>query len=441
MKRSSCLPAVLLGLTVTSAFVASTASAAPEGTRPAGVRVAQARVGNVVVAQQDPQPEEQTNPPTPPPTTAPTVGDGTSETQPAVSLGTTTTAPPTADQPQASADEGKPKPKPRAWAGTQIFVQTSMTTATVFKGQTQYNDPTVDSSAYILPRYAFNKDWQLRGRFIVNYEYTNSDTTTRRNETTISDTTVQLWYKGLPEFGGPAKIKAMLAANLSLPTSKLSRARTMVASPGASLQLVKAIEHIPGDGEIDLIGGLTYTHPLYRYTTPETLDPTPYAFSCFGGNACQDQLSGTFNPSDSLSYSLIAVGTWGKWSPALFFLGASQWAYQGNKDLSYQGRPVASPTDVGAQAPNGVRQSSYFSAWLDYEANAWLTAEVGYWLSRSVLTEGGKYGNPFWDRYNDMRVYLGANFNIDNIMKTLEGQGGEAGVVRAQNKKRPMFAF
>lgn len=440
MKRftSSRLPtsALLFGLTLgTAALTPRLASAAPEGS-PSGVRVAQARLGDVAQQPADPQ-EGQTNPP-PSGTTAPTVGDGSSgEAQPAVSIGTTVSPTPATDTPQAAAEEPKAKPKPRPFAGTQVFAQTSMTTATVFQGQMQYSDPTVESSLWLLPRYAINKDFQLRGRFIINYEMTNSDETKTRNEPVVSDTTFQLFYRSLPTFAG---IKPMASFNLGLPTSKVSRARTMVVSPGLGGQLVRGFENVAG-GEIDVIAGVTFTHPFYRYTTSETINPTPYAFSCFGGNACQDQLSGTFNTANSLSYTLIVSGEWGKWSPALFFLGSSAWAYSGRDDLQFQGRPIGTVENTGQQSPNAVRQSSYFSAWLDYSANSWLTAEVGYWLSRSVLTEGGKYGNPIWDRYNDMRVYIGANFNLDNIMKALEGEGGEGGVIRAKSKKQPMFNF
>jgi hypothetical protein len=443
MKRSSCLPALLLGLTLTSVFASRLASAAPEG-GPAGVRVAQAlhrTAGNVAQQPSDPQPEDgQTNPPAPPTgTTAPTVSEPGSEPQPAVSIGTTIGGPsaPATDTAQAGAEDGKKKPKARPWAGTQVFLTTSMTTATVFQGQTQYADPTVEGSVWLLPRYTINKDFQLRGRLIVSYEMTNSDDTKYRNEPVLSDAGLQLFYRSLPEF---AKIKPMVSFNLGLPTSKLSRARTLVASTGLGLQLVRAFEHVLG-GEIDVIGGVTYTHPFYRYTTSETLDPTPYAFQCFGGNSCTDQLSGTFNPANSLGYNVIISGEWGKWSPALFYSGGSQWAYGGKEDLTFQGRPVQTVDSTGQQSPNAVRQSSYFSAWVDYSANSWLTAEVGYWLSRSMLAADGKYGNPFFDRYNDMRVYAGVNFNIDNLMKALEGEGGEAGVIRAQTTKKPMLAF
>jgi hypothetical protein len=72
--------------------------------------------------------------------------------------------------------------------------------------------------------------------------------------------------------------------------------------------------------------------------------------------------------------------------------------------------------------------------------NSWLTPEVGYWLSRSVLNEAGQRGNQFFDRYQDMRVYVGANVAIDNVLKALEGGPADSGIVRAQNRK-PIGAF
>jgi len=306
-----------------------------------------------------------------------------------------------------------------------------MTTATVDKGQLQSYNPTIDSAIYITPRFAINEAFQLRGRIVFNYEFTNSDTTATRNEPRFSDTTLQLFYRKIPEI--PGGIKPAASLNLGLPTSPESRARTMVVAPGVSVQLSKTFEHIPGNGSLDLLASGGYSHPLYRSTTPERRTPLPYVPQCVGGGAstCGDQLSGTFNTSDSISYTLLVSATWGKWSPALYYLGSSQWAYTGS-DREFNGKPVTSPDGF---SPTSVRQVSYFSAWLDYEANSWLTAEVGYSLSRAALKEDGTRGNPLFDKYQDQRVYLGANFNIDNIIKQLEGGPTEAGIVRAQNKK------
>lgn len=475
MKRSSCLfssfassalsaSALLVGLSMTTASFAAppdskeTKKAAParKAKKPASAPAAAAPVVAPVVApaeaspppvvdsvqSTDPPPAEGGATPAPaaadpaaadPAAAAPATGAAEGTPTPAITIGNASGTP-GADAPNGSAADPAAKPKPRPFAGTQIYATTSMTTATVFKGQQQDYNPTVDSSIWLLPRYAISEAFQLRGRLIFNYEYTNSDSTATRNEPRFSDTSLQLFYRKIPEL--PGGIKPMVSANVALPTSPESRARTMIFSPGATLQLSKTFEHV-GSGEIMLLASAIYSHPIYRSTTPETRTPTPYSFQCVGGNSCQDQLSGTFNPSDSLAYAFLVAGSWGKWSPALYYLGASQWAYTGS-DVQVSGRTVASPNGFG---PTNVRQTSYFSAWLDYEANSWFTAEVGYWLSRSALAEDSTRGNPFFDRFQDQRVYIGANFNIDNIMKQLEGGPVEGGIVRAQNTKKPIWNF
>ncbi|MDF2692216.1 MAG: hypothetical protein K0S65_599 [Labilithrix sp.] len=422
MKRSLCLSALLAGLSLTTATAAL--AAPPTATEGQPIRkVAQA---------QDPTPS--TGTPTSP---APASEDGSSSTtpQPAVSVGTSTTAP-TADTPATSAPEPAKKPAPRPFAGSALFVMNSMTTGTVFKGQTQDYNPTVESAAIILPRYAINDAFQLRGRVVASYEYTNSDSTTYRNEPTLSDSLVQVFYRKIPKL--PLGIQPAVALNVTLPTSKAARARTNIFSPGATLQLVRGFDNILG-GELLLLSNVTYTHPIYSSRNPEVTDPRPAgAFSCVGGNNCSDLLSGTMNPSDQLTYSLIAVMEWGHWSPALMYLGGSQWVYQ-PREVSYNGVPVGRPEGF---EPTSVRQTHYFSAWLDYNFNSWLTGEIGYWNSQSALTGAAQRSNVVFNRYGDSRVYLGASIQLDNLVKAIQGgEHGEAGVVRAKNNKQPMWTF
>ena len=429
-----------LGLSLTASVALAGPSPANEsGTKP--VMVAQAKQekpGTRTVQPSDPAPAEGGGAAPAAPAAEPAAGAeppaaAEPASTPAISIGTSTTGPAT-DTPAAPGDDGKPKPKPRAWAGTQLYASTSMSTATVFKGQLQYSNPTVDTFVSFTPRYAFNDAWQLRGRIVFNYEFTNSDSTATRNEPRFGDTLLQLFYRKIPTL--PGGINMAAALNAGLPSSSESRARTLIVAPGASVQFLKSIEHVLG-GELTLLASSAYSHPLYRSTTPEIRGQAPYAFQCVGGNSCTDQLSGVFNPSDTLSYTGLVAGEWGKWSPALFYLGGSQWAYTG-KEIA---NPVdGTPVQSAQGRPTNVRQSSYFAAWLDYNANSWFTAELGYSLFRAALDEDGSRGNPFFGRYQDMRVYLGANLNIDNIMKQLEGGATEAGIVRAQNK-RPIGQF
>ena len=417
MKRFSCVSAISVGLVGLS--VTTVSFAAPRSP--------------TTVQPSDPTPAGGGTDPTAAPATPDPASEtpATAEPDPnaSITIGSASGAP-GVDAPNSSNAEPAKPAKARRWAGTQIFATTSMTTATLDKSQLQDYNPTVDSSIFLTPRFAFNDAFQLRGRIVFSYEYTNSDTTSTRNEARFSDTLLQLFYRKIPLL--PGGIRPAVALNLGLPTSPESRARTMVVAPGASVQLSKTIEHIPGNGSLDFLAIGGYSHPFYRSTTPELRTPLPYRPQCIGGATCDQQLGGVFNMSDSIGYTALVSATWGKWSPAVFFRGSSQWAYTGS-ERQFNGRPVTSPEGFG---PTSVRQSSYFAGWVDYEANSWLTAELGYSLERASLLNGdGTRGNPLWDKYQDQRVYIGANFNIDNIMKQLEGGPTEAGIVRAQNKK------
>jgi hypothetical protein len=347
--------------------------------------------------------------------------------------------PPAVDTPSASAASGGPKPSARPFADSSLYVTNSITTGTIFRGQQLYSNPTVEGSVWILPRYAISEAFQLRGRVIVSYEYTNSDTTTYQNEPQLSDTTLYLFYRKIPKL--PGEITPNLGLHVSLPTSKVSRSRTMLFSPGVTLQLGRTFEKMLG-GTGHLLATGVYSHPFYQSTNPEVVDPRPPgAFQCVGGNGCQDLLSGTMNASDTLSYALLFEMKWGRWNPALYYLGASQWVYSpGNAVNPIDGTPIGRPDGF---VPTSVRQTHYLSAWLDYDFNTWLTGEVGYWNSVSALGADGQQSNLVFSRYQDTRIYLGASIQLDNLVKSVQGvnDGAEAGIPRAKNTKQPMWTF
>lgn len=374
-------------------------------------------------AQEAPPPA----PADPPPSTPPIATD------PITQVGSTPVQAPS-DSPPKPVLRKKKTPERRPWAGSAIYNQNSLTTGTVFRGQQQYANSTAESTVYFLPRYAINDAFQLRGRVILSYEYTNSDASTYRNEPLLSDTTVQLFYRNVPKVLG---FQPFVAVGLAAPTSKLSRARTMVVTPSATLQLARPFERFFG-GEALLLTSVGYSHPFYRSESPEVTDERPTgAFACVGGNNCQDLLTGTLNPSDVISYSALFEAEWGKWNPAVFYLGASQWTYRPKEVLN----PVDG-TPLDSVSPTSVRQTHYFSVWLDYNFNSWFTGEVGFWNAVSGLDARGQRSNVFFDRYQDNRVYLGCSIQLDNLVKAVQGQDdGEAGVVRARNDKRPIGLF
>jgi hypothetical protein len=419
MKHLSSLTALLVGLSLTTASYAQQAGGAKAKKKPTQTAVQgddqPSGTAPAPAAPAEPEPA-----PSPAPVAEPTPG--------VVTIGGTTTGPTGSDAPTNDDKKKEAKKEERRWGGSAIVGYTAMSTSTIFRGQTQYADPTVDSSLWLMPRYNINDAWQLRGRIIFNYEWTNSDTTVTKNEPRFSDTTLQLVYKKLPEI---ATIKPVVGVQVGLPTSPESRAKTMLFAPGALVGLAKSFEHI-GPGEIDVSLGGIYSHPVYQSTNAEVRGERPYPIQCAGGGDCSDLLTGTMNASDVIAYTASVGYKIGKVTPSIFYLGSSQWVYHPKDDpVTIPGGQSVSVADTctgvpdgtpGCQGRSNVRQAGYLAASVDYDVVPWLTAEVGYSIYRNFLTEDGKYGNPFFDRYQDMRVFIGATMDPDEFIQALQGR-------------------
>ncbi len=326
----------------------------------------------------------------------------------------------------------KPKEKLR-WAGTSYFQQVGVSPDVVAPGLVQTYAPVADTFMLFNPRYALTQDWQLRARMTANYEFTDNanSTTTRSHELVFGDILPEIDYRGIPALWG---IKTIAALGSGIPTSPASQARTMITSPFAKVTFDKSFDKFLG-GELELIVGATYSHPLYRYTTAQLNDQPAYAAACYGAGSdasCANQASGAANVENSLTAAFIATAKWGKWSPTILYYLFNQW--------TYQFQPIAGVVPE----PNGstnFRQSSYFNAALDYEVNDWFTAEIGYQMYRTILTGESTIGNPFWDPYQDMRVYLGVNIALDSLYEAIQGKKDEEGILRTKNERRPTSTF
>jgi hypothetical protein len=333
-------------------------------------------------------------------------------------------------------DKDKPaseKPKEALrWAGTQFFQQFGVSPDVFAPGLVQTYAPVADTFMLFQPRFTITKDWQLRARITASVEFTdNANSSTTASRTIVfGDVTPSVVFRGIPTFGG---IKMLVGAGLGLPTSPTSQARTLIVNPFANLVLDRKFEKAAG-GDLELTLSSTFSHPLYRYTTAG-LDSDPmYQPQCFGAGdvGCGLQSSGAANVENSLSFLLSVSQTWGKFNPGAFFLLSNQWAYQ------FSQLPGVTPE------PNGntnFRQSSYLNVFLDYNVTDWFTGEIGYQIQRTILNGDSKIGNPFWDPYQDMRVYLGFNIGIDALYEALQGKKEEAGILRTKSERRPYGVF
>jgi hypothetical protein len=316
------------------------------------------------------------------------------------------------------------RPAPLPWRQTQLLATVGVTLPTLFRDLTQYPNDTVDMSLAIRPRWTFNRMLQMRAGMAFSYEFTNADNTTTLHEPRFGDINLDLWVTGIPPLAGA--VKFWVAPRLVFPVSVESRARTMIVTPGVVLQAAYGIEHVLG-GELDIIGNATYSHPLYQYTTPGVRTAPANRATCFGagnGGGCNDQLSGVFNPADTVSWALIVAQSWEHISPGVFFSMQHIFPYQG-----------ADNTLLMHNSPTSVRTNTIFAAWVDWIATPWFTAEVGYQVFRNLINADGTWGNPFYAPYQDSRFYLQTVFSLDKLYELASGRSqGGGGVIRTRNE-------
>lgn len=282
--------------------------------------------------------------------------------------------------------------------GSRVVLQASTTVATLAPDLQLTHNPYVDTSLLLLPRFAIGEHVSVWGQLGLAVEWTNSDSTDLRNEVELSDLTLGASWNGLPR---PFAVVTTLRFDLTIPLSEVSRASTLIVAPALAASVARAFPVL--DGELAVAASGLYRRPFYQYTTPGVDVPRSYAPQCFGGSVgCADQLSGVANARDVLSWSLELSGRWGDVSPGL--------AWRMTHVLPYDFADVAGVERLEDRA--SARVSTYAAAWVGYAVTAVIGVEVGYQIARNVLSEDGKLGNPLFDRYQDMRLYLSLSYAI-----------------------------
>lgn len=295
----------------------------------------------------------------------------------------------------------------RRFAGSTLSMNTGANLNVFVPGLQQTRNPTVDSRLFFAPRYAFREDLSLGARIGFELEWTNSDWTQRVREPKLSDLIFDLGYTGLPDlfFG----TKPRLGARLLVPTSDMSRAATMLPSPGISAGLARPFEGVLG-GTVTLDASGMYMHNFFSSSTGRVDGDFPYARQCFGGSTnCVNQLGGEANVHDVLAWTLSASGQWGIVTPTVMLQISHRFPYA-FRDLEGVARDPERPS---------VRMGSYLSAGVEVAMTPWMTGQFGYSLGRNLISGSGGYGNPLFDRYQDMRLNLGLSMSLDRFYSAL----------------------
>ncbi|MCK6548943.1 hypothetical protein L6R52_24070 [Myxococcota bacterium] len=292
------------------------------------------------------------------------------------------------------------------FAGSVLVAQLSAN-LNVFDAALQLTqNPTVDSLLLFAPRYHV-ADWLfVRARLSLAYELTDSDVTTKRHELELGDGVLGATFTGIPSVLGA---KATLGAQLTLPLSKVSRAKTLLLGPAVVVGVSRELRDVVG-GTLSLKATGSYARPIYGSITPRLVDERPYAPQCHGGATdCFDQLSGAANVRDALSWGLAGAGVWGPISVNLTFDLAHQFPYP------FSELEGVLPSD---DAPS-VRMISSTSLGVTYALTDVVGVELSYSMMRNLIAGDGTWGNPFYDRYQDMRLNVGATLDLERFYDAL----------------------
>lgn len=351
-----------------------------------------------------------------------------------VSLGATPPKDATTDE-EAKKKEKDDEPH-LFFEGSSLYAQTSASMTTFSPSMQQTQASTVESWFLFQPRFAISKDWQFRVRATLSYEWTDTanTATTTRNEPMFGDTILYLMFRGIPEIP-KVGIKTQVGLMVATPTSKASWARRLVVSPGPLVGVSKHFEKVAG-ATIDLGASMSFSHPFYTNSTGATISSTSYPWQCApmgGGDAASCGSNGGFGKASAenvLAFIFSASADWKlpkKWGsigPSAVMFWTNAWAYQ------FSDVPLSSVT--GTTTPGNVSrladrtnfsQSTYFNLAVTYNPTKWLGIEGGYYMFRSLIKEDGKLGNPFFDDMQDMRLYLAANFTLDQLYLAVRGKG------------------
>lgn len=223
--------------------------------------------------------------------------------------------PPPAQSPQSdrgAAPAAKPETPKRklAWAGTSFAWDQSATAQTVGIGQSYLSsDPTYDWTFSLEPVVTLYDDdvnrVRLNAYLGLFHEFTNSDTTTKQGETSVSggftggsdavffsDYGRVLYDKGKVKTGAGIRLPELM-----FPTSKASMDAGVILGVGARLRLSQAFPITPAgtgvleSGTLAFLGG--YDHLFTRAIVPVNPDLQRVRLDPSGRSLPGDQLDGT----------------------------------------------------------------------------------------------------------------------------------------------------
>lgn len=339
--------------------------------------------------------------------------------------------------PQADTGAGGPgagpdsKPKPLVWRGTSLGWDNSATTHTVGLQEQQSRNPTYEMSFAFQPRYYLweteeaNQSISLRARIDLVREFTNSDTTTREGEWTLTDLSLFPQYgRNLYNDGLVSTDLGIRLPTLAFPTSKVSANNGRIFAAGAQVFVAQGFPLAGEDSSAFKRAGVTarvgYNHWFTEATQPTSSDLQRVRMGPDGRSLPGDQLGGAAFANHQANFDLLAdLSIIDRVSFGMTFSWRPSWKY------TFENREVCNNVVTGCvtpqtvDSPNNFSVITLFGSEVSVDVLDELSVAAGYAnLTLQVGPDGTRrniFGSP------DSRVYLTVTAKLDEIYTTASG--------------------
>jgi len=338
-------------------------------------------------------------------------------------------AEPTDKAPPAGAPAPEPAAKPDRlfWHDTTFVFQQRATTQTLGVGRDyQSANPYYDWAFYLRPRiYLLERDkisLSLRAQALVTHEFTNSDSTTEKNETTLEDTLLAFGPQLTPYENGEYSTNLSLGLATVLPTSKASRGVGKIIEVGVRSLLEQDIPLREGDvvfprGSVQLRAAYSYT--FANANVPENDDLDQLRVDMNGHVVSNDQLSGAaLSDHFGVLHAIIETDIYRDRIGFNIEAGlnfAHKYPLSDESDLTLDTGPVEVPLDENASRMTLI---NFLSANFEFRfGQDLMSLLLGYENITSQIGPDGQHRSFFWSP--DAKFYLAAELRLDTTYQLI----------------------
>lgn len=331
-----------------------------------------------------------------------------------------------AGAPSASAEVAAPRPV--RWHGSTLVLNQRVGTQTVGVGADyQSRNPFYDGAIYFRPRYYL---WErepsslsLRAQLTGSHEFTNSDSTTKRGEFLLEDTTLSLVADHVFGAGDETTLVAVSVPRLTLPTSYASRHSGKIVEAGVRV----FIDHgVPLRTNADVLprgriaARLGYAYEFVTGTVPTSDTLVRLRKDLEGHTVENSQIGGAaFSDHSGVLRGIVGADLYRELVSFALELGLDPTHKRKlppavNHDL--QTGPAATRS---VASPARYVPLTYLDTAITFHVKDLLDVAVGYENITTELGDDGRRRNILYSP--DAKFYLAAELSLDRTYEAFRG--------------------